>query len=380
MLLTERRFRHFDFPLLIVTLLLVGLGILMIYSATRGPEGLGDNLLQNTAVRQAIYALVGFAGMLVLTFMDYRLFARWAWPIYAAVVALLAAIFVYGHYFQGAQRWFDLGLFRFQPSELSKLLLILVFAKFLAERFGKLSNWLNVAIAAGLILVPVALVYLEPDLGTGLVMLVAWFVMVLAAGMTWRQVAILAVVAIVLLPVVWLTLQPYQRERVVTFLNPESDPLGAGYNVTQAKIAIGSGGFWGRGILSGTQSQLKFLRIRQTDFIFSVIGEELGFWGGVFIIGALAFILQRLLRAAALARTLFGRLIALGIAATLFFQAFINIGMNLGLMPVTGIPLPFISAGGSSLITFLLAEGVVQSILIRHQELRLGGELELKSA
>jgi rod shape determining protein RodA len=174
-------------------------------------------------------------------------------------------------------------------------------------------------------------------------------------------------------PYLWSNLRPYQQERIMTFLDPSHDPLGAGYNVTQARIAIGAGGLWGLGFCSGTQSQLRFLRIRQTDFIFSVIGEELGFIGAVFVIALFAFILLRLIRAAMLARDTYGKLVLIGIVAIVLVQSYVNLGMNLGLMPVTGIPLPFVSSGGSSLITLLFAEGIAQSILLRHRGLRLEG-------
>jgi rod shape determining protein RodA len=179
--------------------------------------------------------------------------------------------------------------------------------------------------------------------------------------------------AIVLSPVVWLSLRPYQQERILTFIDPTRDPLGTGYNVTQARIAIGSGGWWGTGFCGGPQSQLHFLRIRQTDFIFSVIGEELGFFGSVFVLLLYIFILYRLVRIAMLARDPYGKLIAVGVIGMLLVQSVVNLGMNLGLMPVVGIPLPFVSSGGSSLITLFAAEGIAQSILLRQHDLQLEG-------
>ena len=195
--------------------------------------------------------------------------------------------------------------------------------------------------------------------------------MVLAAGLSWKQILIIAVILAVLLPIIYATLQPYQRDRITTFLNPTADPLGSGYNVNQARIAIGSGQVLGRGIGSGSQSQLQFLRIRHTDFIFSVIGEELGFFGGVFFFALDAFVLIRMLRAAQVSRSTFGRLTAVGFSAALFFQAFVNLGMNVGIMPVTGIPLPFVSSGGSSLVTYLMMIGIIQSILAHEKLLGL---------
>jgi rod shape determining protein RodA len=234
-----------------------------------------------------------------------------------------------------------------------------------------MDKWQTLVFSLSLVAVPAVLVYLEPDLGTTLIFLFVWGVMILSAGLSWKQVLTIGAALAILLPLVWLTMQPYQRERITLFLNPNAEPVGAGYNVTQARIATGSGGLYGLGIGGGTQSQLQFLRIRHTDFIFSVIGEELGFWGGVFLFAVFAFLILRLLRAAMTAHTTYGRLIAVGFAASLFFQSFVNLGMNLGLMPVTGIPLPFMSSGGSSLITYLMMLGIVESILSHDKALSL---------
>jgi rod shape determining protein RodA len=234
-----------------------------------------------------------------------------------------------------------------------------------------MDKWRTLAFSVVIIIIPTAMTYLQPDLGTSLIFLFVWGVMVLAAGLSWKQLLVLGAVLLILLPVVWLTMQDYQRARLILFLNPSSDPLGAGYNVTQARIAIGSGQLLGRGIGAGTQSQLQFLRIRHTDFIFSVVGEELGFFGAVFFFVLYAFVLLRMLRAAQVSRSVFGRLTAVGFAAALFFQAFVNLGMNVGIMPVTGIPLPFVSSGGSSLVTYLMMIGIIQSILAHEKLLGL---------
>ncbi len=258
----------------------------------------------------------------------------------------------------GAQRWIDLQIFLFQPSELSKLLLVLVVAKYMANHQAEMTRWRHLLTSFLIVLPPVLLVYAQPDLGTSIVITASWGIMALAAGMKLRDVLIIVAVGVIVAPLLWGSLRPYQQERIMTFLDPGRDPLGTGYNVAQARIAIGAGGFWGLGFCSGTQSQLRFLRIRQTDFIFSVIG---------------VFILFRMIRAAMLARDAYGKLIIVGLVAFLLVQSYVNLGMNLGLMPVTGIPLPFISYGGSSLLTLLLAQGVVQSVLLRHRGLRLEG-------
>jgi rod shape determining protein RodA len=374
MVLQERRlFQNFDWLLILAVGMLVLLGIILINNTTAAVEGLFDtsNLLQDFTFRQILYAGAGFLALFVLSLLDYRIFAGLQWVFYLVLLALLGIVFALGQITLGAQRWIPLGPFQLQPSEVGKLLLVLVLAKFLADNSKQMDKWRTLGFSFGLVLLPAIMTYLQPDLGTSLIFMFLWGVMVLAAGLPWKQLLILALVLAILLPIVFLTLQPYQRDRITTFLNPTSDPLGAGYNVNQARIAIGSGQVLGRGIGSGTQSQLQFLRIRHTDFIFSVVGEELGFFGGVFFFALYAFVLIRMLRAAQVSRSTFGRLTAVGFASSLFFQAFVNLGMNVGIMPVTGIPLPFVSSGGSSLVTYLMMVGIIQSILAHEKLLGL---------
>ncbi len=368
--LSRPRLLHFDFWLLGATLILSLIGISMIYSATACITGEPLDLT-SPALRQAIYLGVGLIGMFALTLIDYRVYAALRWPIWIFTIVILAIVSVIGQITHGAQRWIDLRIFLFQPSELSKLLLILVVAKYMADH--EMTRWRILAVSFLFVALPLVLVYLQPDLGTAIVIAATWGVMALAAGMKMRDVLIVLAIGAVAAPLIWANLRPYQQERILTFIDPERDPLGTGYNVTQARIAIGSGGLYGLGFCSGTQSQLRFLRIRQTDFIFSVIGEELGFIGSLFVIALFAFILFRIIRAAMLSRTTYGKLVAVGIVAMIFVQSYVNLGMNLGLMPVTGIPLPFVSSGGSSLISLLAAEGVVQSILLRQTGLELAG-------
>ena len=368
--LSRPRLLHFDFWLLGATLILSLIGISMIYSATACITGEPLDLT-SPALRQAIYLGVGLIGMFALTLIDYRVYAALRWPIWIFTIVILAIVSVIGQITHGAQRWIDLRIFLFQPSELSKLLLILVVAKYMADH--EMTRWRILAVSFLFVALPLVLVYLQPDLGTAIVIAATWGVMALAAGMKMRDVLIVLAIGAVAAPLIWANLRPYQQERILTFIDPERDPLGTGYNVTQARIAIGSGGLYGLGFCSGTQSQLRFLRIRQTDFIFSVIGEELGFIGSLFVIALFAFILFRIIRAAMLSRTTYGKLVAVGIVAMILVQSYVNLGMNLGLMPVTGIPLPFVSSGGSSLISLLAAEGVVQSILLRQTGLELAG-------
>jgi rod shape determining protein RodA len=216
---------------------------------------------------------------------------------------------------------------------------------------------------------PMILIYLQPDLSMAVVLAVIWLVMVLMAGMRLAHLSVLGVVGILATPLIWMTMRDYMRQRLITFFVPMHDPLGSAYNINQARIAIGSGGWLGRGFAHGSQSQLHFLRVRHTDFTFSVLGEELGLVGTLLLIILLVIVLWRITRAASMARDTFGYLIACGVATTLSFQAIVNIAMNLGLLPTTGIPLPFISYGGSSLITFLIAEGLVQSVVMRYKKI-----------
>jgi rod shape determining protein RodA len=370
--ISRPRFWLFDPWLLGATLLLTAIGILMIYSATECITGEPLDWASPT-IRQCLFALAGIMGMFVLTALDYRFYASLRWIIWIATLVFLVIVFLIGQITHGAQRWIDLRFTLFQPSELSKLALILVTARYMADHAEEMTRWRHLAIAFVFVAVPMGLVYFQPDLGTTIVIGATWGIMALAAGMRLRDVLIILAVAVVFAPFIWANLRPYQQERILTFVDPTRDPLGSGYNVTQARIAIGSGGWWGTGFCGGPQSQLRFLRIRQTDFIFSVIGEELGFFGSLFVIVLYVFILFRLIRVAMLARDQYGKLIAVGVVAMLFVQSYVNLGMNLGLMPVVGIPLPFLSSGGSSLITLFAAQGVVQSVLLRHRDLQLEG-------
>lgn len=369
---SERRLEHFDVWLFGATILLALIGIAMIYSATACIDAEPLDSASPT-VRQIIYLAAGMIAMAVLALIDFRIYGGLRWIIWGGTVASLAAVWFYGQITHGAQRWIDLGVFLFQPSELSKLLVILVVAKYMADRSDKTTGLRSILLSLGFVALPITFVFIQPDLGTTIVLAATWGIMLIGSGLNWRYALVLGIVLLAAALPLWMNLRPYQQERVLTFLDPGRDPLGAGYNVTQSRIAIGSGGWLGQGYCSGTQSQLRFLRNRSTDFIFSVIAEELGFIGSVFVIALFAFILFRIVRAASLARNSYGKLIAIGITGMIFVQSTVNLGMNLGLMPVTGIPLPFVSAGGSSLISLLAAEGVVQSILLRHQGLELEG-------
>jgi rod shape determining protein RodA len=359
--------QHFDLLLLGATVLLILYGIAMIYSATHLSGESSQNLWDNFFARQIIYALIGLGLMFLVTIVDYRYLESLSRPLYILTIFLLLLLSVVGRISFGAQRW--LGFGRFQPSELAKLVIIVILAKYLSDRGPSIKRFPQLFISLIYVAIPMVLIYLQPDLGTALIFGVIWLVMVLLAGARLRHIAILALLGALGTPLIWLSLEDYMRERIIIFLNPHYDPLGVGYNINQARIAVGSGGWWGKGFGSGSQNQLHFLRVRHTDYIFSVLGEELGFVGVLILILLLGIILFRMLRAADLARDDFGKLIACGVATMITFQAFVNIGMNIGLIPAVGTSLPFMSYGGSGLITLLLAEGVVQSILVRHRKL-----------
>jgi len=286
--------------------------------------------------------------------------------LYVIMVVVLATVFEIGQVSGGAQSW--LGAGAIQPSEMAKIVLIVVLARFLADREERMEELGTVLISLGLIAVPMVLIYLQPDLGTAIVLIAIWVAMMWTAGMRLRHWVILTAGGAAALPLLWFALQDYMRERLLLFFDPTTDP-DSYFNIHQALVSIGSGGLIGKGLTHGTQSQLHFLRVRHTDFIFAVAAEELGFLGAMVIIGLLFFILWRTLRIAERSRDTFGRLIAAGVAAIILFQTVINVGMNLGLLPVTGLPLPFVSYGGSSLITLMIGMGLVESVAVRHRKL-----------
>jgi rod shape determining protein RodA len=285
---------------------------------------------------------------------------------YVVILGLLGIIFVVGQVSGGSQRW--LGAGAVQPSELSKIVIVIVLAKFLADREDRMERLSTIISSFGVVAVPMLLIYLQPDLGTALSLAAIWAAMIWVAGLRLRFLLLLGGAGLAALPLLWFNMEDYMRERLMLFINPASDP-DSYFNVHQALVSIGSGGWTGKGLTHGTQSQLHFLRVRHTDFIFAVTAEELGFLGAAAMIALLFFLLWRMLRVAERSRDTFGRLLAGGVAGLIFFQAMINVGMNLGVMPVTGIPLPFVSYGGSSFLTLMLGVGLVESVAMRHKKL-----------
>ena len=366
--------RNFDVLLLVTTVLLLAVGIALIYSATVSTES-GTVLSERLFFRQATYAAGGLLILLLAAVVDYQLLGLVSWLVYASAIAALALVAVLGQQGFGAQSWLSLrrGI---QPSELSKILLIVFLAKYLADRQEQRGQLRLLLFSAALMIPPVFLIYRQPDMGSALVVLAIWLGMVFAAGTRLVHLGLLGLAMGAAGPAVWFSMKDYMRERVLTFVNRLLSPSGAAsiadYNTRQALTSIGSGGLFGKGFLHGTQSQLYFLRVRHTDYIFSVLSEELGFVGAVAVLLLFVILLWRILRTANMARDTFGQLIACGAATMIFFQAVVNIGVNVGLLPVTGLTLPLVSYGGSSVWATLLAIGLVENVALRHKRLEFG--------
>lgn len=359
-------FRYFDLYIFGSSTLLLILGLLMIYSTTlEGPA----NLLSH----QLAYAVLGFIAMFLLAFFDYRKFKKSTGILYVLIILSLLLVWFWGSNIRGSSRWIDLGIFRIQPAEFAKLIMVVIMAKFLDQIGEKLKDFRYVILSAIYVGIPAALVLIEPDLGSALVIFFTWLGMLLFSKMNKKHLGVLLLFAILLSSLGWFfVLHDYQKNRIYTFVDPNKDPQGRGYNVLQSIIAVGSGSITGRGVGRGLQSQLKFLPERQTDFIFASTAEELGLLGSLFILGMFGILFFRLVRAIKQARDNFGMYLTLGVFFMLLSQVLINISMNIGLLPVTGIPLPLLSYGGSSLLTTMAALGLVQSVVARQKAVKFG--------
>jgi rod shape determining protein RodA len=357
--------RSYDLQLTIYAVLLTMVGLTMAYtnSVEDGRLALGPD---STFARGLIWAAVAAVVFVVATIFDYRWLRTLRWPVYLANLGLLVLTLAVGTGVGGASRWVAVGPLVFQFSELAKVLVVGVLAAYLAGRRERLGSLSVIVGAIVLILPPLVLVMMQPDLGTSLVFgaILAGMLFLAGASLTW--LGVLAGAALASLPLIWNhVLLDYQRERILSFLNPSADPLGSGYQLVQAQIAVGSGGLFGKGLTNGTQNQLDFLPVQTTDFVFAILAEELGFVGGVVVLVLYGALIWRLLVAAWRSRDPFGTAFAGGVASIILFQLLVNIGMVLGIMPITGIPLPFITHGGASLTSLAFGLGVVQSINIR---------------
>jgi rod shape determining protein RodA len=304
---------------------------------------------------------IALAAMWLIANVPPQTLSRIALPLYAAGVAMLVGVALFGVVVNGSRRWLDLGVVRFQPSELMKIALPLMLAWYFQKREGRI-GWADFALAALLIAVPAWLVKRQPDLGTGLLLTASGFYVLFLAGLSWKVIVGLAAVGAAAGPLMWAQLHDYQRQRILTFIDPSTDPLGAGYHTTQASIAIGSGGVVGKGWLNGTQAHLDFLPEKHTDFIFAVFGEEFGLIGNVLLVILYLVLIARAMMIASNASTLFARLIAGAVTLMLFTYAFVNMGMVSGILPVVGVPLPFVSYGGTAMVSLFIGIGILMSV------------------
>jgi rod shape determining protein RodA len=335
---------------------LAGVGYVALYSAAGGAP-------EPYASRHVLRFAAGLVLMIGIALVDIRFIARLAWPTYLVSLVLLVLVARYGHLGKGAQRWIELGGLQVQPSELMKIALVLALASwFHRASWERIGNPLFLIPPVIAVLVPVALIVQEPNLGTAVITAALGAAMFFAAGVRWWKFVLLAVPVPFAASLVYSHLHGYQRARIDTFLQPESDPLGAGYNIIQSKIALGSGGMWGKGFLQGTQGHLDFLPEKQTDFIFTTIGEEFGFVGGAAVLALLGLIVLGGMAIALRCRNQFGRLVAFGIATNFFLYVFVNIAMVMGAIPVGGVPLPLVSHGGSAMITVMIGFGLLMSV------------------
>lgn len=341
--------KNFDFVILISIFIIAALGLAVIWSIA--PEFLASQL---------IFLFFSFLIFLFFSFTDYRIFQNYSWLLYVLTLVLLTLPFIFGQMTRGAVRWIQIGTLTLQTSEIIKPLLIL----FLAGFFSKypISNIQYPVFGFFLLLLPILLIFRQPDLGSALVVLAIWLGILFASGVKMRWLASGGLLLVGALPLIWRLLAEYQKQRILSFVNPQTDPLGSGYNLIQSVIAVGSGMIFGRGLGRGTQSHLYFLPERHTDFVFASLAEELGLVGGLLLLTLYFLLLLRILKIASQSRDNFGFLIGIGVFSFLFCQVVINAGMNLGILPITGIPLPLVSTGGSSILATMMSLGLAESV------------------
>ena len=361
--------RHLDYILIVATLGLIAYGVTMIYFATRHDL---DGRPLYFVTQQLVAVAVGLAAAAVVSLLDYEIYRRFQWAMYGFAVVILMVVLFFGEVVSGARRWIDLGFQSFQPSALALLLLALSIGAYLADRMDMLGSKRVTLVALSMVALPALLVYQEPDFGSAMVMVALTLAMLFFYGTSWTHFAVLAgtgitafVVALKVLPMAGIRLiHDYQVDRLFVFVSAGHDPTGTGWNIIQAKIAVGSGALTGRGDMA-TQTALDFLPAHHTDFIFAVLSERNGFLGALLLIALYGVVIWRCLRIATLSRDMYGSILAGGVAVMFLFQVFVNIGMTIGIMPVTGIPLPFLSYGGTAMIAFLMFVGLLQAIHLR---------------
>jgi rod shape determining protein RodA len=362
MQIDRRLFIHFDWTLLGIVLLISTIGILNLYSATAKIEMSGTPLY----LKQIFWLLIGLAAMVPIAFIEYRFYSDIAYIAYSIALFLLIVVLGYGAITSGAQRWVKIGSLSFQPSELVKISFILALAKFFHRPpHQKGYSLKQLFLPFLLLLLPMGLILKQPDLGTSIILLLVFFSILIFVKIRWSSLLTIVLAGGGAVPLLWSFLKEYQKKRIITFFNPDMDPLGAGYHLIQSKIAVGSGGILGKGFMKGTQSKLGFLPEQQTDFIFSALGEEWGLIGSLLVVGLYFVLILWGLRIAVQAKDRFGAVLAFGVVAMFFWHIFINIGMVLGIMPVVGIPLPLLSYGGSFVISTLMGVGLLLNVSMR---------------
>jgi len=351
-----------DSSLLISQITLIAIGIITIFSTSYSSSGSDFVNFE----KQAIFAVFGIIAFFVVSLFDYRAIKNYTGIIYVISCVILIAVALMGKNIRGTAGWFDLGFVNLQPSEFVKVAMIIIIAKYFTKIDIYVNNLKKAVVSGIYVLIPVSLIMMQPDMGSSIIIIFIWMSMLVLSGVNKKYIIYIFLLAAIVSGIGWnFALKDYQKNRILAFFNSEYDPMGAGYNVRQSIIAIGSGNIWGKGLGHGSQSQLNFLPEKHTDFIFAVIAEEMGFVGIVLVVGLYGIIFYRLLRIAEEAEDNFGKYLVLGTSLLVFFHVIINIGMNMGIMPVTGIPLPFVSYGGSSLVSLMIMFGIVQNVYVK---------------
>ncbi len=362
------KLKNFDWLLFAVVIALTGIGLLLIYSAT---FRVSIYRQVNFFERQFIWVFLGFIIMFLIAKVDYHFWGRIGYILYLAGIFFLLVVLIRGRVILGAQRWLEIKFpialkqIGFQPSELLKIIVVIVLARLAIDNSQKINSWSNFGKGLCLLCIPVLFILKQPDLGTAIVNFAVGLCMLFLIGMGLRKISGVILIGVLSSPVAWFLLKDYQQERIRIFLNPYSDPLGGGYSMIQSRLAIGSGGFLGKGWLGGVQTQLDFVPEHHTDFIFAVLGEEWGYLGCILVLFLYLILILRIFHIAVHAKDRLGMFLGAGIGMVFAFHVVINIGVVIGLLPITGLPLPFLSYGGSSLISFMIAIGILQNINLR---------------
>ncbi len=366
-----RGWDRFDYLMALSAIGLVCIGLILIYSGSLSFYDGPLTSFSSPVFKQVVFAGIGISGMLLASKLDYHYLTHYAWVLYGIGIVSLLAILAIGQTSFGSTRWFDLGPIQVQPSEFAKLATILALARFFSEHGGDARDLRTLLISLAIVAPVAGLVFIEPDLGTSMVFFAIWLGIVVVAGVSRSHLLVMGAIFIAVMPFVWtFAIADYQVERVSVLVDSNEDSLGAGYNVNQSKIAVGSGQAFGKGWTNGDQTQLGYLKVATKDFIFSLLSEEFGFVGCMVVFSLFILLLMRGVRAAQIAGDTAGQLVAVGIVMLILMQTFINVAVNLSIFPVTGVPLPFISQGGSSLVSLFISLGILQSVVMRHRAYR----------